>query len=47
MVVAVMRERGQYEDKVRYEFETTEEARQFIKAMIGVLVCADFYIESK
>lgn len=47
IVVATMRERGQYEDRVTYEFETVEEARRFIKAMAGVLVCDDFHIEIK
>ena len=46
-VIAIMREKGQYEDKVRYEFESTKEARQFIKAMIGILVCDDYYIEKE
>lgn len=47
ITVAIMREPGQYEDRIRYEFETVDEARQFVKTMRGVLVCDDFHIEEK
>jgi hypothetical protein len=43
MYIAIVHEKGQYDDSVKYEFSTLEEAREFLKAMQGVLITTDFY----
>ena len=44
-VVVIVREKGQYDDKVKMTFDSIEEARNYLKAMWGILVCDDFFIE--
>ena len=43
MYIAVVHEKGQYDDKVRYEFESMEELRNFMKSMQGVLFADEVY----
>lgn len=42
-IIAIVHEKGQYDDKVKYEFETDEEFRSFAKAMRGVLMINEVY----
>lgn len=41
--IAIVHEKGQYDDKVKYEFDNAEERRDFLKAMQGVLIAVDCY----
>lgn len=41
--IAIMHEKGEYDDKVKYEFPTEEERYNFIKAMSGYLICLEAY----
>lgn len=43
MYIVVVHEKGQYDDKVQYEFETMEEVRSFLKAMQGILFAVDVH----
>lgn len=45
--IVIVHEKGDYDYKIRYEFDTRDEARNFMKHMIGVLVVIDFYTEAK
>lgn len=41
--IAIVHEKGQYDDNVKYEFYSADERRDFLKAMQGVLICIDAY----
>lgn len=41
--IAVVHEKGQYDDNVTYEFPSAEERGWFLKNMSGVLLCVDAY----
>lgn len=43
--ILIVHEKGQYDDKVKYEFESPEEVRNFMKAMRGVLFMNEAYYE--
>lgn len=45
--IAIVHEKGQYDDNVKYEFDSAEERRNFMKAMQGVLICVDAYTVNK
>lgn len=47
MWILIVHEKGQYDDKVKYEFETKEELRNFMKAMQGILIMNECYKEVK
>ncbi len=47
MYVAIVHEKGQYDDPVIYEFETMEELRNFMVIMRGVLFASEVYKESE
>ena len=42
-IIAIVHEKGQYDDKVKYEFESREELRSFREAMRGVLMFNEVY----
>ncbi|MGA4517375.1 hypothetical protein ACPA0F_08910 [Solibacillus silvestris] len=41
--IAIVHEKGEYDDHVKYEFETSEERKDFLKRMQGVLICTEAY----
>ena len=43
--IAIVHEKGQYDDNVKYEFDSDDERRDFLKAMRGVLICTEAYTE--
>ena len=45
--IAIVHEKGQYDDKVKYEFDSSDERRRFLVAMMGALFCSDSYTEIK
>lgn len=47
MWIAIVHEKGQYDDKVKYEFETIEELQNFMKSMRGVLFASEVYKEER
>lgn len=45
--IAIVHEKGQYDDNVKYEFDSIEDLRNFMKAMQGVLIATDVYSVNK
>ena len=43
--IAIVHEKGQYDDNVKYEFDSDDERRDFLKEMRGVLICTEAYME--
>lgn len=41
--IAIVHEKGQYDDKVKYEFDSKEELREFMKIMRGILFANEVY----
>ena len=41
--IAVVHEKGQYDDNIKYEFSSAEERGWFLKDMSGALICVDAY----
>lgn len=41
--IAIVHEKGQYDDNVKYEFDSYEERKAFLIAMRGVLFCSEAY----
>ena len=46
-IIAIAHERGQYDDKVKYEFDSAEEFRSWATAMRGVLMINEVYRVAK
>ena len=45
--IAIVHEKGQYDDKVKYEFDSFDERKWFLVSMSGVLICTEAYTEVK
>lgn len=45
--IAIVHEKGQYDDNVKYEFDSFDEMRRFLVAMRGALFCSEAYTEIK
>lgn len=46
-IIAIAHEKGQYDDKVKYEFDSAEEFRAWATAMRGVLMINEVYRVAK
>ena len=45
--IAIVHEKGQYDDIVKYEFDIFDERKWFLVSMRGVLICTEAYTEVK
>ena len=45
--IAIVHEKGQYDDLVKYEFDSFDERKWFLVSMRGVLICTEAYTEVK
>ena len=45
--IAIVHEKGNLDCKTKYEFDTYEERRDFLKIMSGVLVCTEAYSKNR
>ena len=45
--IAIVHEKGQYDDIVKYEFDSFDERKWFLVSMRGVLICTESYTEVK
>ena len=45
--IAIVHEKGQYDDIVKYEFDSFDERKWFLVSMRGVLICTEAYTEQK
>lgn len=43
--IAIVHEKGQYDDIVKYEFDSFDERKWFLENMRGVLICTEAYTE--
>ena len=44
--IAIVHEKGNHDYKTKYEFDSDEERRDFLKNMSGGLICIEAYTEN-